>query len=48
MDGKGPVYTLRNFLSNLTRNAPRNEKQEVCACARVKTAVKLRDKLLEG
>ena len=43
----GPV-TLRNFLSNLSRNASRNEKQEVCACALVKTAVKLRDKLLEG
>ena len=36
----GPV-TLCNFLSNLSRNAPRNEKQEVCACALVKTAVKL-------
>ena len=43
----GPV-TLCNFLSNLSRNAPRNEKQEVCACAHVKIAVKLRDKLLEG
>ena len=43
---KGPV-TLCNFLSNLSRNAPRNVKQEVCACALVKTAVKLRDKLLE-
>ena len=43
----GPV-TLCNFLSNLSCNAPRNEKQEACACARVKTAVKLRDKLLEG
>ena len=43
----GPA-TLCNFLSNLSRNAPRNEKQEVCACALVKTAVKLRDKLLEG
>ena len=43
----GPV-TLCNFLSNLSRNAPRNEKQEVCECALVKTAVKLRDKLLEG
>ena len=43
----GPV-TLCNFLSNLSRNAPLNEKQEVCACALVKTAVKLRDKLLEG
>ena len=43
----GPV-TLCNFLSNLSRNAPRNEKQEVCACALVKTAVTLRDKLLEG
>ena len=43
----GPV-TLCNFLINLSRNAPRNEKQEVCACVFVKTAVKLRDKLLEG
>ena len=43
---KGPG-TLCNFLSNLSRNAPRNEKQEVCACALVKNAVKLRDKLLE-
>ena len=43
----GPV-TRCIFLSNLSRNAPRNEKQEVCACALVKTAVKLRDKLLEG
>ena len=42
----GPV-TLCNFLSNLSRNAPRNEKQELCACALVKTTVKLRDKLLE-
>ena len=29
-------------------NAPRNAKREVCACALVKTAVKLRDELLEG
>ena len=43
---RGPV-TLCNFLGNLSRNAPRNEKQEVCACALVKTAIKLRDKLLE-
>ena len=43
----GPV-TLCNFLSNLPRTAPRNEKQEVGACALDKTAVKLRDKLLEG
>ena len=43
----GPV-TLCSFLTNLSRNFPRNEKQEVCACALVKTAVKLRDKLLEG
>ena len=43
----GPV-TLCNFLSNLSRNAPRNEKQEVCACALVIIAVKLRNKLLEG
>ena len=43
----GPV-TLCNFLSKLSRNAPRNKKQEVCACALVKTAVKMRDKLLEG
>ena len=43
----GPV-TLSNFLNNLSRNAPRNEKQEVCACALVKTAVKLWHKLLEG
>ena len=35
------------FLSNLSHNAPRNEKQELCACALVKTEVKLRDKLLE-
>ena len=37
-----------NFLNNLSRNAPRNEKQEVCACALVIIAVKLRNKLLEG
>ena len=37
-----------NFFSNLSRNTPRNEKQELCTCAIVKTAVKLRDKLLEG
>ena len=43
----GPV-TLCNFHSNLSRNAPRNETQEVCAFALVKNAVKLRDKLLEG
>ena len=43
----GPV-TLSNFLSNLSRNDPRNEKQEVCACALVEPAVKWRDKLLEG
>ena len=43
----GPV-TRCNFLSNLSRNAPRKEKPEVCACALVKTAVKLRDKLLGG
>ena len=43
----GPV-TLCNFLSNLSCNAPRNEKQEVCACALVEPAVKLRDKFLEG
>ena len=43
----GPV-TLCNSLSSLPRNAPRKAKQEVCACALVKTAVKLRDKLLEG
>ena len=43
----GPV-TLCNFLSNLSRNALRNEKREMCACTLVKTAVKLRDKLLEG
>ena len=42
----GPV-TLCNFLSNLFHNAPWNEKQ-VCECTLVKTAVKLRDKLLEG
>ena len=40
--------TLFNFLSNVFRNAPQNEKQEVCACALVKTSVTLRDKLLEG
>ena len=45
--GKGPA-TLRNFLSNLSRNAPQKEKREVCACALVKSAVKLREKLLEG
>ena len=39
--------TLCNFLSNLSRNAPRNEKRWVCTYAIVKTAVKLRDKLLE-
>ena len=39
--------TLCIFLSNLSRNAPRNEKQEMCTYALVKTAVKLRDKLLE-
>ena len=44
---QGPV-TLSNFVSNLSHNAPQNEKQEVCACALVKTAVKLRDKLVEG
>ena len=43
----GPV-TLWNFLSNLSRNAPRKENREVYACTLVKTAVKLRDKLLEG
>ena len=43
----GPV-TLCNFLSNLSRNVPRNEKQKGCACALVKTAIKLQDKLLEG
>ena len=30
-----------NFLGNLSRDAPQNEKQEVCACELVKTAVKL-------
>ena len=40
--------TLRNFLSNLSRNNRRNEKPEVCACVLVKTAVKLREKVLEG
>ena len=34
--------------ANLSRGAPRSEKREVCACAFVKTAVKLREKLLEG
>ena len=42
-----PCYTV-HFFRNLSRNAPRNKKQEVCACALVKIAVKLRDKLLEG
>ena len=42
---RGPVK-LCNFLSNLSRNAPRNEKQELCARAIAKTAVKLRDKLM--
>ena len=37
-------FALHNFLSN----APRNEKQEVCAYAKVKTAVKLRKTLQEG
>ena len=32
----GPV-TLCKFFSNLSRNAPQNEKQEVCSCALVKT-----------
>ena len=41
------LVTLRNFLSNLSRNAPHNEKQEECTYVVVKTAVKLRDKLLE-
>ena len=36
-----------NFLGNLSRNVPRNEKQEAWACVPVKTVVKLRDKLLE-
>ena len=40
--------TLCNFLSNLSCSGPRNEKQEVCVCALVETAVKLREKLLEG
>ena len=40
--------TLCNFLSSLSCNAPQNNKQEVCTCALVKTAVKLQDKLLEG
>ena len=43
----GPV-TLCNFLSNMSRNAPRKEEHEVCACTLVKTAVELRDKLLVG
>ena len=30
----------------MSRNAPRNEKRELCACAVVETAVKLREKLL--
>ena len=32
----------------LVPRAPRNKKREVCACALVKTSVKLREKLLEG
>ena len=32
----------------LVPRPPRSEKREVCACAIVKTAVKLRNKLLEG
>ena len=43
---RGPV-TLCNFRSNLSRNATQNEKRQVRICALVKTAVKLRDKLLE-
>ena len=44
---KGPV-TLCNFLSNLSRTAPRNEKQEVCACAFVKTAIKIARQVAGG
>ena len=44
---RGPV-TLCNFFSKLSRNASRNERQEVCACALVKTVVKLPHTLLEG
>ena len=43
---EGPV-TLRNFLSNLSRNAPQ-QKREVCPCALVKTDVKLREIVAGG
>ena len=36
------------FSATCLAMCPRNEKQEMCACALVKTVIKLRDKLLKG